>query len=55
MHDEIGYLCDTCGEEIMIPVDASAGKSQSFVEDCPVCCRPHVVHIEIDSEGDVRA
>ena len=38
----------------MIPVDLSAGESQEYVEDCPVCCRPNVIHVEIDEGGDVR-
>src|SRR5262245_33980522 len=25
MNDEASYVCDSCGEEIVIPVDASAG------------------------------
>jgi hypothetical protein len=52
--DEGRYVCDACGEEIVIPVDLSAGESQQYVEDCPVCCRPNVIHVEIDAGGDVR-
>lgn len=56
MQDETSYLCDGCGEEIVIPIDLSAGSSQEFVEDCPVCCQPNLVHIEIDDDdGTVRA
>jgi len=55
MQDETSYLCDACGEEIVIPVDHSSGMSQEFVEDCPVCCRPNVIHVEIDEDGEVRA
>ena len=54
MKDEASYVCDSCGEEIVVPVDLSAGTSQEYVEDCPVCCRPNVVHVEIDEDGDVR-
>jgi hypothetical protein len=36
-----------------VPIDLSAGTSQEYVEDCPVCCRPHVIHVEVDGE-DVR-
>jgi len=39
MDDEATYICDACGEEIVIPIDPSAGASQEYVEDCPVCCR----------------
>jgi len=52
--EEASYVCDACGEEIVVPVDLSAGESQEYVEDCPVCCRPNVVHVEIDEGGDVR-
>ena len=44
--EEASYICDACGEEIVIPVDLSAGESQEYVEDCPVCCRPNVIHVE---------
>lgn len=45
------YVCDSCGEEIVIPLDPSAGLSQEYVEDCPVCCHPLVVHVEFDPDG----
>ena len=51
---EASYVCDACGEEIVIPVDLSAGESQEYVEDCPVCCRPNVIHVEIDERGEMR-
>jgi hypothetical protein len=54
MDDEATYICDACGEEIVIPVDPTAGSSQEYVEDCPVCCRASVIHVEIDEDGDVR-
>jgi len=54
MKDEASYVCDSCGEEIIVPVDLSAGTSQEYVEDCPVCCRPNVIHAEVEEDGDVR-
>ncbi len=54
MNDEATYICDACGEEIVIPVDVSQGETQEFVEDCPVCCRPNVIHIELSEDGEVR-
>jgi DNA replicative helicase MCM subunit Mcm2 (Cdc46/Mcm family) len=53
MQDEATYTCDSCGEEIVVPIDPSAGDEQDYVEDCPVCCSPNVVHVRID-EDDVR-
>ena len=54
MPDEASYLCEACGEEIVIPLDLSAGESQEYVEDCPVCCHANVIHVEIDEAGGVR-
>ena len=55
MLDEASYVCSACGEEIVISIDASAGASQRYVEDCPVCCRPNVIHLELDDDGGARA
>ena len=54
MRDEASYTCDSCGEEVVVPIDLSAGSSQEYVEDCPVCCCPNVIQVEIDENGDVR-
>ena len=54
LSDEASYVCDSCGEEVVIPVDLSAGEHQDFVEDCPVCCNPSVIHVDIEPDGDVR-
>jgi hypothetical protein len=44
--DEGSYVCPTCGEQIEIPLDRSGGAEQEYVEDCPVCCNPNVIHVE---------
>jgi hypothetical protein len=53
--NEARYTCADCGEEVVVPIDASAGSSQSYVEDCPVCCHPQRIVVEIDEDGSVRA
>ena len=47
---EASYNCDSCGEEIVIPVDLSSGATQIYVEDCPVCCRANEIHVKIDDD-----
>jgi len=47
-------VCDSCGEEIVVPIDLSAGSRQVYVEDCPVCCHPMTLVVEIDPEGEPR-
>ncbi|MDA0254852.1 MAG: CPXCG motif-containing cysteine-rich protein [Planctomycetota bacterium] len=53
-HAEATYICDSCGEEIVVPVDISAGSHQDYIEDCPVCCHPMSLHVEIDFDGEAR-
>lgn len=51
---EGSYICDGCGEEIVIPLDSSEGTSQSYVEDCPVCCRANLIHVQLDEDGSAQ-
>lgn len=55
MLDEASYICQSCGETIVVPIDISAGPSQTYVEDCPVCCRANIIHVEIDDDDQIRA
>ena len=50
--DEGAYVCPTCGESIVIPLDPSGGDEQQYVEDCPVCCNPNVVRVEFFGPGE---
>lgn len=52
--EEASYICDACGEEIVIPLDLTEGSSQTYVEDCPVCCRASTIHVEIDEDGNAQ-
>jgi hypothetical protein len=54
LKDEASYICDSCGEEIVLPIDISAGASQRYVEDCPVCCRANVIHVQMEEDGELR-
>lgn len=50
--DEKAAGCPYCGESLTLLVDASEGDNQ-YTEDCHVCCRPMVVSVSVDFEGDV--
>lgn len=52
--EEGRYVCDACGEEIIIPLDLTEGSSQTYVEDCPVCCRANTIHVQVDDEGNAQ-
>ena len=51
---EASYTCQSCGEEIVVPIDPTAGTRQEYIEDCPVCCRPHVLLIMVEHTGTAR-
>ena len=53
-YDDSSYVCDSCGEDIVIPIDLSAGSEHQYVEDCPVCCHPNVVKVNIEEDGEIR-
>lgn len=50
--DEGSYTCPTCGETIVIPLDRTGGSDQEYVEDCPVCCNPNVIHVEFFDDNE---
>ncbi len=47
------FQCAYCGEENETVVDPSGGPSQSYTEDCQVCCRPNVIRVTITEDGDL--
>jgi len=49
---ERNISCPYCGEGQTILVDNSLPE-QSYVEDCQVCCRPIVLDVSVDVDGDV--
>ena len=51
LNNEAGYICNSCGEEIVVPLDHTEGQRQEYVEDCPVCCNPNIIFVEFDSDG----
>jgi hypothetical protein len=52
VQQEASYICDACGEEIVVPLDLTEGSSQTYVEDCPVCCRANIIHVHVDENGN---
>ena len=49
--EEAYFDCPFCGERISMLLDLSAG-SQSYVEDCEVCCQPIRVRYGVESDDD---
>jgi hypothetical protein len=47
----VELTCPYCGEAYGVLVDLSAG-TQSYVEDCQVCCQPIGKTIDVDERGE---
>jgi hypothetical protein len=45
MIEEAIVDCPHCGEPAALSVDTTAGTEQSYIEDCPVCCRAMEVFV----------
>jgi hypothetical protein len=50
----VTYECAFCGEPNETVVDPSGGRRQTFTEDCAVCCRPNLIALVIDDDGEVQ-
>jgi hypothetical protein len=48
---EAGFQCAGCGEWNSTTVDESAGRQQSYVEDCQVCCKPNMLRVQYDASA----
>jgi hypothetical protein len=48
--DSLRVDCPYCGERIEIVVDLSV-ETQTYIEDCSVCCRPITFTVVIDDDG----
>jgi hypothetical protein len=46
--------CPYCGETLSVRLDLSAG-SQSYVEDCQVCCQPIQMGLHLTDEGTLES
>ena len=50
---EVEVSCPYCGEPLALAVDETGGRTQSYVEDCAVCCRPWTVTVHVGADGEV--
>jgi len=49
----VGIECPYCAEQIEVVVDASI-EQQQYIEDCPVCCRPIHLAVNISDRGAIQ-
>ncbi len=46
--------CPFCGEVTSVIVDEGGGEHQTYVEDCPSCCKPRTVHVMPAESGELE-
>jgi len=51
MLEESTVTCPYCWEEIELTLDLSAG-SQTYTEDCSVCCQPILVKLQVNEDDE---
>jgi len=44
------FQCGCCREWNHTTIDESAGRTQTYVEDCQVCCKPNLLHLRYDPQ-----
>jgi hypothetical protein len=54
LQDAIELPCPFCGKVGTIVIDEGGGEHQTYVEDCSVCCRPRIVHLDTSSDVGVQ-
>lgn len=52
MTELVVIQCPYCGESYEATVDLSAG-SQSYIEDCVVCCKPIEIALRVGDDGEL--
>ncbi len=52
MLETTSIQCPYCGESFETTLDLSAG-SQSYIEDCAICCRPIEIALRVDEDGEL--
>lgn len=50
----IDVQCPYCGETLTVRLDLSVG-SQTYVEDCQVCCQPIQMSVGVADDGTLAA
>lgn len=47
------FACPYCFEQISMVLDLSVEGSQTYIEDCEVCCQPIEITYEVEEEAIV--
>jgi hypothetical protein len=45
------FPCPHCGTQVGSLPDLGGGERQTYIEDCPTCCRPNRITAVLDEAG----
>ena len=48
------YRCAFCGVRNRTFADPSGGRRQTYTEDCRICCRPNLLTVVFDDDGEAE-
>jgi transcription elongation factor Elf1 len=49
--EDYSFECPYCGSENSVHIDHTAGRRQSFTQDCENCCNPISIKLVLDDDG----
>ena len=56
--EDVSIQCPYCWEQFETVLDCSGiepfGEAQQYTEDCYVCCRPIVLTVSLDQDGEAH-
>jgi len=52
LQETVQTRCPWCAAPIELVIDCSV-RSQDYIEDCEVCCRPLQISASVDGDGEV--
>jgi hypothetical protein len=55
LRSSVDVCCPFCGTVSAVAIDEGGGETQSFVDDCEVCCKPRIVHVGPPGSGNEEA
>jgi len=52
MYDTAEIICPYCFEQVEVSIDPD--DQGELIRDCDVCCRPWLLHVSRDGDGQLR-
>ena len=54
IEEDCDFDCPYCGDQNSVRLEATAGKKQSFIQDCVTCCKPIQIRTEFNNDTRIE-